>query len=164
MNTFCFNEWTSVPASAARASRKASFCGRRAVTVNNYGKHSVVIKTLLTKAIDKHSTLVLPLVSWFKTVPRSQAKFGHWLRWLPSLPVHPTRWLSSFRSALWNGLPKVLCQFAHTPNPLLNFTYPPLALPSATFHSWLKTEPLKLSYPGSTPAPPHVRHHHCMQP
>src|SRR6218665_634487 len=35
--------------------------------------------------------------------------------------------------ALWNGLPKDLSQFAHPPNPPLNFTYPPLAL-SATFH------------------------------
>src|SRR6218665_3418998 len=42
--------------------------------------------------------------------------------------------------APWNGLPKYLRQFAHPPNPPLNFTYPPLALSSATFHSRLKTE------------------------
>src|SRR6218665_3894504 len=44
--------------------------------------------------------------------------------------------------ALWNGLPKDLRQFAHPPNPPLNFTYPPLALSSATLHycSRLKTE------------------------
>src|SRR6218665_3259988 len=35
--------------------------------------------------------------------------------------------------ALWNGLPKDLRQFAHPPNRALNFTYPPLALSSATF-------------------------------
>jgi len=34
-----------------------------------------------------------------------------------------------------------------------------LALSSATFHSQLKTELLKLSYPGSTLAPPHIRYH-----
>ena len=38
---------------------------------------------------------------------------------------------------LWNGLPKHLCQFAHPLNPPLNFTYPPLALSSPTFHSRL---------------------------
>src|SRR6218665_3777980 len=65
---------------------------------------------------------------------------------------------------LWNGLPKHLRQFAHPPNPPLNFTYPPLALSSATFHSRLKTELVKISYPGSTPAPLHVRHHHRLQP
>src|SRR6218665_3034216 len=53
-----------------------------------------------------------------------------------------------------NGLPKDLHQFAHPPNRALNFTYPPLAIPSATFHSRLKTELFKISYPGSTPAPP----------
>src|SRR6218665_3384116 len=58
--------------------------------------------------------------------------------------------------ALWNGLPKDLRQFAHSPNRSLNFTYPPLALSSATFHSQLKTELFKISYPGSTPAPRHV--------
>src|SRR6218665_2719380 len=66
--------------------------------------------------------------------------------------------------ALWNGLPKDLCQFAHPPNRALNFTYPPLALSSATFHSRLKTELFKISYPGSTPAPRHVRHHHLLKP
>ena len=43
-------------------------------------------------------------------------------------------------------------QFAHPLNPPLNFTYLPLALSSATFHSRLKTELFKLSYPDSTPA------------
>src|SRR6218665_724182 len=37
--------------------------------------------------------------------------------------------------ALWNRLPKDLLL-----NPPLNFTYPPLALSSATFHSRLKTK------------------------
>src|SRR6218665_2494952 len=51
--------------------------------------------------------------------------------------------------ALWNGLPKDLRQFAHPPNRALNFTYPPLALSSATFHSRLKTELFNiLFYPG----------------
>src|SRR6218665_1723535 len=61
--------------------------------------------------------------------------------------------------ALWNGLPTDLRQFAQPPNPPPNLTYPPLALSSATFHSRLKTELFKLSYPDSTPAPRHVRHH-----
>ncbi|PGH37857.1 MAG: hypothetical protein CRN43_18665, partial [Candidatus Nephrothrix sp. EaCA] len=65
---------------------------------------------------------------------------------------------------LWNGLPKDLRQFANPPNPPLNFIYPPLALSSATFHSRLKTELFKISYPGSTPSPSHVRHHHRLQP
>src|SRR6218665_2948770 len=65
---------------------------------------------------------------------------------------------------LWNGLPKDLRQFEHPPNPPLNFTYPPLALSSARFHSRLKTELFKISYPGSTPSPSHVRHHHRLQP
>src|SRR6218665_4190576 len=47
--------------------------------------------------------------------------------------------------ALWNGLPKDLHQFALPPNRALNFTYPPLALSSATFHSLLKTELFKIS-------------------
>src|SRR6218665_1837567 len=66
--------------------------------------------------------------------------------------------------ALWNELPKDLCQFAHLPNPSLNFTYHPLAISSATFYSRQKTELFKLSYSGSNPAPPHVRHHHRLQP
>jgi len=41
---------------------------------------------------------------------------------------------------------------------ILNVTYLPLALSSATFHSRLKTELFKISYPDSTSAPPHVRH------
>jgi len=64
---------------------------------------------------------------------------------------------------LWNGLPIDLRQFAHIPNPRLNFTYPPLALSSPTFHSRLKTELFKndlkqnsLRYP--IPAP--LLHHH----
>src|SRR6218665_4127977 len=57
-------------------------------------------------------------------------------------------------TVLWNGLPKHLRQFAHPNNPPLNFTYPPLALSSATFHSRLKIELFKLSYPDSTPEPP----------
>jgi len=61
--------------------------------------------------------------------------------------------------ALWNRLPKDFHQFAHPPNSPLNFTYPLLALSSTTFLSRLK-----LSYPGSTPAPPHVRHHHRLHP
>src|SRR6218665_3545068 len=64
---------------------------------------------------------------------------------------------------LWNGLPKDLRQFAHPPNRALNFTYPPPAPSSATFHSRLKTELFKISYPGSTPVPRHVRHHHLGQ-
>src|SRR6218665_2536236 len=66
--------------------------------------------------------------------------------------------------ALWNGLPKDIRQFAHPPSPPLNFNYPPLALSSATFHSRLKTELFKISYPGSTPSPSHVRHHHRLEP
>src|SRR6218665_1919770 len=41
-----------------------------------------------------------------------------------------------------------------------NLTYPPLALSSATFYSQLKIELVKVSYPDSTPVPPHVRRHH----
>src|SRR6218665_3129062 len=59
--------------------------------------------------------------------------------------------------------PKNRRQFVHPPNPPLNFTYPPLALSSATYHSRLKTELFKISYSGSTPAPPHVRYHHRLQ-
>src|SRR6218665_313283 len=62
--------------------------------------------------------------------------------------------------AHWNGLPKDLRQFAHLPNQPPNLPYPPLALYSATFHSRLKTEVFKLSYPDSTPTPRHVRQHH----
>src|SRR6218665_496747 len=65
--------------------------------------------------------------------------------------------------APWNGLPKDLHQFAHPPNPPPNLTYPPLALSSATFHSRLKTELFKLSYPDSPPAPRYVRRHHRLQ-
>ena len=54
--------------------------------------------------------------------------------------------------ALWN-----LRQFVHPPNPHLNFSYPPLAPSSATFHSRLKTELFKVSYLGSTPAPPTMK-------
>src|SRR6218665_1809380 len=43
----------------------------------------------------------------------------------------------------------------------VNFTYPPLALSSATFGSRLKIEFSKLSYPESSR---HVRHHHRLQP
>src|SRR6218665_2501534 len=43
--------------------------------------------------------------------------------------------------ALWN-----LRQFVHPPNPHLNFSYPPLAPSSATFHSRLKTELFKISF------------------
>src|SRR6218665_614681 len=46
----------------------------------------------------------------------------------------------------------------------LNFINTPLALSSATFHSRLETELLKLSYPDSTSAPRHVRHHYRLQP
>ena len=49
------------------------------------------------------------------------------------------------------------------PNPPPNLTNPPLAISSANFHSRLKTELLKLSYPDSAPAPRHVRHHHRLQ-
>src|SRR6218665_1247012 len=70
----------------------------------------------------------------------------------------------AYAAALWNGLPKDLRQFAHPPNRALNFTYPPLALSSVTFHSRLKTELFKISYPGSTSAPRHVRHRHLLQP
>ena len=57
-------------------------------------------------------------------------------------------------------------QLVTLPNLPLNFTYTPLALSSATFHSRLKTELFKISYLGSTPrpTPPHVRHHHRLQP
>src|SRR6218665_2168245 len=41
---------------------------------------------------------------------------------------------------------------SHPPNPPPNLTYPSLALSSTTFHSRLKTELFKLSYPDSTPA------------
>ena len=54
---------------------------------------------------------------------------------------------------LWNGLPKDLRQFAHPPISPLNSTSPPLALSSSAFHSRLKTELFKISYPDSTPAP-----------
>jgi len=66
--------------------------------------------------------------------------------------------------ALWNGLPKDLRQFAHPPHPPPNLTYPPFALSPATFHSRLKTELFKMSYPDSTPASRRVRHHHRLQP
>jgi len=66
--------------------------------------------------------------------------------------------------ALWNELPRDLHQFAHPPNPPPNLTYPPFALCPATFHSRLKSELFKLSYPDSTPAPQHVRNHHRLQP
>ena len=66
--------------------------------------------------------------------------------------------------APWNGLSKDLRQFAHPPIPTLNFTPPPLALSSATFHSRLNTEHFELSYPVSTPATPHVLHNHRLQP
>src|SRR6218665_2899762 len=46
--------------------------------------------------------------------------------------------------ALWNGLQKDLRQFAHPPNPSRHFTYSPLALSFATFHSRLKTELFKI--------------------
>src|SRR6218665_4021799 len=52
---------------------------------------------------------------------------------------------------------------SHPPNPPPNLTYPSLALSSTTFHSRLKTELFKLSYPDSTPAPRHVRRHHRLQ-
>src|SRR6218665_1684820 len=51
-----------------------------------------------------------------------------------------------------------------SPNPPLNFIYPRLALSSATFHSRLKTELFKISYPDSTPATPHVHPHHPLHP
>src|SRR6218665_188658 len=51
---------------------------------------------------------------------------------------------------LWNGLPKDLRQFAHPPNPPLNFTYPPLALSFPTFHSRLKTELFKIRFHSCT--------------
>src|SRR6218665_1035382 len=50
-----------------------------------------------------------------------------------------------------NGV--IVSQAWHHNSITLNFTYPPLALSSATFHSRLKTELFKISYPGSTPAP-----------
>src|SRR6218665_1149411 len=42
-------------------------------------------------------------------------------------------------------------------NSPIKFIYPLLALFSATFHSRLKTELFKLSYPDSTPAPRRTR-------
>src|SRR6218665_1912482 len=55
--------------------------------------------------------------------------------------------------------PKDLRQFAHPPNPSPNLTYPPSALSPTTFHSRLKTELFKLSYPdyfcATTRSPPH---------
>src|SRR6218665_3520296 len=54
----------------------------------------------------------------------------------------------------------------HPPRNFINRPTPlsPITLPSATFHSRLETELFKLSYPDSTPAPRHVRHHHRLQP
>src|SRR6188768_3043908 len=66
--------------------------------------------------------------------------------------------------ALWNRLPKDLRQFAHHPISPLNTTSPPLALSSSAFHSRLKTELFKISYPDSTPASPHDHHHHRLPP
>ena len=66
--------------------------------------------------------------------------------------------------ALWNRLPKDLRQFAHHPISPLNSNSPPLALSSSAFHSRLKTELFKISYPDSTPAPPHDHHHHRLPP
>ena len=43
------------------------------------------------------------------------------------------------------------------PSPV-NATSPPLALSSAAFHSRLKIEIFKFSYPESIPAPPYLRH------
>ena len=60
--------------------------------------------------------------------------------------------------ALWKRLPKDLRQFAHHPISPLNSNSPPLALSSSAFHSRLKTELFKISYPDSTPAPPHDHH------
>src|ERR1700733_4656225 len=40
----------------------------------------------------------------------------------------------------------------------VNATSPPLALSSAAFHSRLKTELFKFSYPESIPAPPYLHH------
>src|SRR6218665_639473 len=54
--------------------------------------------------------------------------------------------------------------FSLTRHPPLNFSSTPLALSSATFHSRLKTELFKLSYPDSAHAPRHIRHHHRLQP
>ena len=51
---------------------------------------------------------------------------------------------------LCNWISKDLHQFGHPLNSPINFTYPPLALSSAIFHSWLTTELFKLSYPDST--------------
>ena len=62
-------------------------------------------------------------------------------------------------SALWNGLPKDLRQFARPPIPPLNFTSPPLVLSSASSNTRLKTELFKLSHHYSAPLPPqHVSH------
>src|SRR6218665_1667302 len=61
--------------------------------------------------------------------------------------------------ALWNRLPKDTRQFPLSP---LDFTAPLLALSSAKFHSRLKTELFKLSYPDSTPAIPHLQSSNIM--
>jgi len=88
--------------------------------------------------------------------PTTQIYSNHHIFLYLALQPHP---LSSSATAplptlheLWNGLPKDLCQFAHPPNPPLNFAYPPLALYSATFHSRLNS----LSYPIPVP----LLHHH----
>src|SRR6218665_3587534 len=60
--------------------------------------------------------------------------------------------------------PCTLYFFSLTRHPPLNFINTPLALSSATFHSRLETEHFKLSYPDSTSAPRHVRHHYRLQP
>src|SRR6218665_1276699 len=45
-------------------------------------------------------------------------------------------------------------------SPILHLHSPPLL---SSFYSRLKTELFKLSYPDTTPAPRHVRHHHRCQ-
>src|SRR6218665_3704358 len=55
-----------------------------------------------------------------------------------SLDFASNRSFACAAPALWKGLPKDL-QFAHPPNPPLNFTYPPLVISSATFHSRLES-------------------------
>ena len=66
--------------------------------------------------------------------------------------------------AIWNKLPKNLRQFSQPDISPVDVTSRPLELSSAAFHSRLKTELFKLSYPDSTPAPSHGHSHHRLPP
>src|SRR6218665_1199824 len=124
----------------------------------SYLQYSSNLSTFLHSPTSHHPTtrVYSPIIISFLVSPSSLILFEV-LQPLLCLYVYAA-------PAFWNGLPKDLRQFANPPNPPLNFTYPPLALSSATFHSRLKTELFKISYPGSTPAPRHICHHHLLQP